>query len=328
MIETGRNRSVIFGRQFTEGLPYATSAAALGVGGVAPNRSAVRATTGLTMSAPRAPDVFGAPFARLLMTAGLSTACGLAVLHLAGSPGVVSANGGEDSKLFSLTNRIGPATACIRWQFSGTLENIGEGAPYNCNGIQVDGRSDDMIRRNYFAHPILGCGQLVFSMMQAFGVHYRSAGENIGWEAGASSPASYINTAFMNSTDHRANILNSNYTEMGVGSDESAPGVTWTGVGAEQNVWMFSEEFAQVGVSAPPPPRRPAAPRPAPRNSPAPTAAAAAGPNAPPAALPTPTPLVIPTGSLPQNLPAPPVDQYAGLFPNTIESVLEAFLTF
>jgi len=47
-----------------------------------------------------------------------------------------------------------------------------------------------------------------------------------------------------------------------------------------------------------------------------------------PAALPTPTPLVIPTGSLPQNLPAPPVNQYEGLFPNTIESVLEAFLTF
>jgi len=39
-------------------------------------------------------------------------------------------------------------------------------------------------------------------------------------------------------------------------------------------------------------------------------------------------PLVIPTGSLPQNLPAPPVDQYEGLFPNTIESVLEAFLNF
>jgi hypothetical protein len=37
--------------------------------------------------------------------------------------------------------------------------------------------------------------------------------------------------------------------------------------------------------------------------------------------------LVIPVGSLPQNVPAPPVNQYEGLFPNTIESVLEAFLT-
>ena len=50
-------------------------------------------------------------------------------------------------------------------------------------GSACTGAPIDMIRRNYFAHPILGCGQFVFSMMQAYGVHYRSAGENIGWEA-------------------------------------------------------------------------------------------------------------------------------------------------
>jgi uncharacterized protein YkwD len=286
--------------------------------------SAVQAATDPTMSAPRSPGRLRRAIRPIAMTAGLVTACGLAVLHLAGTSGLVSANSGEDSQLFSLTNQDRTSNGVHALAFSGTLENIGEGAPYNCSGIPVDGRSDDMIRRNYFAHPILGCGQLVFSMMQAYGVHYRSAGENIGWEAGSSSPASYLNGAFMNSSDHRANILNSSYTEMGVGSDESAPGVTWTGVGAEQNVWMFSEEFAQVGASPPPPPRRPAAGS-APRNSPAPTVAGAAGPNMTPA---LPTPLAIPTGSLPQNLPAPPVNQYEGLFPNTIESVLEAFLTF
>jgi hypothetical protein len=37
---------------------------------------------------------------------------------------------------------------------------------------------------------------------------------------------------------------------------------------------------------------------------------------------------VVPIASLPQDLPAPPVGEYEGLFPNTIESVLEAFLTF
>jgi uncharacterized protein YkwD len=286
--------------------------------------SAVRATTGPTMSRPRSPRRLRRAIRPIAMTAGLVTACGLAVLHLAGTSSLVSANSGEDSQLFSLTNQDRTSNGVHALAFSGTLENIGEGAPYNCNGIGIDGRSDDMIRRNYFAHPILGCGQLVFSMMQAYGVHYRSAGENIGWEAGSSSPASYLNGAFMNSSDHRANILNSSYTEMGVGSDESAPGVTWTGVGAEQNVWMFSEEFAQVGASPPPPPRRPASGS-APRNSPAPTVAGAAGPNMTPA---VPTPLAIPAGSLPQNLPAPPVNQYEGLFPNTIESVLEAFLTF
>jgi uncharacterized protein YkwD len=269
------------------------------------------------------------------MTAAIMTAAALAVLHLAGTPAAASANGGEDSQLFSLTNGDRASNGVHSLVFSGTLENIGEGASYNCSGVHVNGRSDDMIQRNYFAHPILGCGQLVFSMMQAYGIRYRSAGENIGWESGASGPASYINSAFMNSSDHRANILDGNYTEMGVGSDESAPGVTWTGVGAEQNVWMFSEEFAQVGTSSPPPPRRPPPPKPAPRNSPAPKPPAVAPATTAPAPTattpvpsPTATPLVIPSGSLPQSLPAPPVAQYEGLFPNTIESVLEAFLTF
>jgi len=288
--------------------------------------SAVRAT-------PDAPDIVPSDGGRLrralrpvAMTAVLLTAAGLAVLHLAGTAGVASASGGEDSQLFSLTNNDRTSNGVRSLTFSGTLQNIGEGAPYNCNGIRVYGRSDDMIQRNYFAHPILRCGQLVFSMMQAYGVHYRSAGENIGWDAGYADPAGEINGEFMNSSDHKSNILNRNYTEMGVGSDESAPGVTWTGVGAEQNVWMFSEEFAQVGSSSPPPAHKPPAPKSGPRNSPAPAPPVVAPTTTAP--LPTATPLVIPAGSLPQDLPAPLVAQYEGLFPNTIESVLEAFLNF
>ena len=274
----------------------------------------------------------------VLMSAGLLTACGLALLHLAGTANVASANGGADAQLFSLTNNDRTSNGVHSLTFSGTLQYIGENASYNCNGIRVAGRSYDMIQRNYFAHPILGCGQYVFSMMQAFGVRYRSAGENIGWVAGESSSgaaASWINSSFMNSADHRSNILAQNYTELGVGSDESAPGVYWTGVGREQNVWMFSEEFAQVGSSSPPPPPPPhkkpqpkSQPKPPARNSPAPAAPQLAPATVAPAtSSPTPTPIVIPATSLPQDLAAPPVGQYEGLLPNTIESVLEAFLT-
>ena len=288
--------------------------------------AAVRTTIDLATAARQPSRRLRRAIRPIVMTAGLVAACGLAVLHLAGTTGVASANASEDSQLFSLTNQDRTSNGVHSLIASGTLQNIGEGAPYNCRGVQVYGRSDDMIRRNYFAHPILGCGELVFSMMQAFGVRYQSAGENIGWETGSSSPASYINSAFMNSSDHRSNILGSSYTEMGVGSDESAPGVNWTGVGSEPNVWMFSEEFAQVGVSSPP--RRTPSPKPPTRNSPAP-AAPGVGPAtaAPLPTTPLQTPLVIPAGSLPQNVPAPPVNQYEGLFPNTIESVLEAFLT-
>ncbi len=294
---------------------------------------AVRATSCAPAARSRGTNRLRRAARPIVISAALLTAGGLAVLHLGGTEGVVSANGGNDLQMFSLTNGDRTSNGVHSLVFSGTLQNIGEGAPYNCGGIRVSGRSVDMIRRNYFAHPILGCGQLVFSMMQAYGVRYRSAGENIGWEANASSPASYLNIAFMNSRDHRSNILDASYTELGVGSDESAPGVYWTGYGRQQNVWIFSEEFAQVGSSSPPPPRKKPAPRPASRNSPAPPPPAVAPlTTAPvPAAAtppPTPTPLVIAPGSLPQSQPAPPVAQYEGLFPNTIESVLEALLNF
>ncbi len=271
-----------------------------------------------------------------LMTAGVLAACGLAVAHLAGTTNIASANSGADSTLFSLTNSDRTSNGVHSLVQSGTLESIGEDARYDCNGIEVNGRSDDMIQRNYFSHPILGCGQLVFSMMQAFGVHYKSAGENIGWVSGegsANAAADYINGAFMNSPDHRSNILDANYTEMGVGSDESAPGVTWTGVSpGQQNVWMFSEEFAQVGAASSPPPRK--TPKPGPpsgHNSPAPGPPAVGPVTVTPAPtaspIPTSTPFAVPAGSLPQDLPAPPIAQYEGLLPNSIESVLEAFLT-
>ena len=98
-------------------------------------------------------------------------------------------------------------------------------------------------------------------MMQAFGVHYKSAGENIGWVSGrAQAPAAaelHQRRIHEQPRPPLQHPRRRNYTEMGVGSDESAPGVIWTGVSpGQQNVWMFSEEFAQVGASSPPPPRK------------------------------------------------------------------------
>ena len=213
-----------------------------------------------------------------------------------------------DSQLFSLTNQDRTSNGVRSLTFSGTLQNIGEAAPYNCHGIHISGRSKDMITRNYFAHLIPGCGQYVFSMMQAFGVHYRSAAENIGLNAYGPNPVADINGAFMASRDHRPNILNPNYTEMGVGSYATAAGATWTGSGsALKNVWMFSEEFAQVGISSPPPPHKPPSSGPATRNSrrrrrPGSMRRDRCANRNP---LPTATRCLIPIGSLPESLPAP-----------------------
>src|SRR5438105_2080579 len=202
----------------------------------------------------------------LVLSAVAAAAGAICFTSLVRSAAPVAADGGADSTLFSLTNQDRSSNGVHSLSFNGTLQNIGEGASYHCGGITVSGRSVDMIQRHYFSHVIAGCGQSVFSMMQAYGVHYRSAGENIGWvdnETNGGSAASYINGQFMNSPDHRSNILNGNYTSMGAGSAFSSNWSCSCG-GPYPNAWMFSEEFAQLSSSPPPPPKpRPPAPRPA-----------------------------------------------------------------
>ena len=74
-------------------------------------------------------------------------------------------------------------------------------------------KSQDMKDNKYFAHnsPVYGTP---FQMMKSFGISYRSAGENIA--RGYATPQAVVN-AWMNSSGHRANILNAGYTHIGVG---------------------------------------------------------------------------------------------------------------
>ena len=83
-------------------------------------------------------------------------------------------------------------------------------------------KSQDMHDRRYFDHnsPTYGTP---FQMMKAFGLSYRSAGENIAM--GYRTPQAVV-TGWMNSSGHRANILNSSYTKIGVGY--VADGNYWT----------------------------------------------------------------------------------------------------
>lgn len=55
-------------------------------------------------------------------------------------------------------------------------------------------------------------------------VTYRSAGENIAW--GQQTPQEVV-TAWMNSPGHRANIMNANFTTIGVGYYENANGTDY-----------------------------------------------------------------------------------------------------
>ena len=74
-------------------------------------------------------------------------------------------------------------------------------------------KAADMRDKNYFSHTSPTYGS-PFDMLHEFGVSYSSAGENIA--AGQKTPEQVMND-WMNSSGHRANILNKNYTELGVG---------------------------------------------------------------------------------------------------------------
>jgi uncharacterized YkwD family protein len=83
-------------------------------------------------------------------------------------------------------------------------------------------KSQDMHDKKYFDHnsPTYGTP---FQMMSKFGYKYSYAGENIAM--GQKTPKEVM-TAWMNSAGHKANILNSNYTEIGIGY--VADGNYWT----------------------------------------------------------------------------------------------------
>lgn len=69
-------------------------------------------------------------------------------------------------------------------------------------------------------------GSSFSTALTAFGVNFRSSGENIAY--GQNSPESVMN-GWMNSAGHRANILNSSFTSIGIGHYKGANGVDyWT----------------------------------------------------------------------------------------------------
>lgn len=86
-------------------------------------------------------------------------------------------------------------------------------------------RSDDMLRRGYFDH-YTPEGTTVFDMLAEYGVPYAHAGENLAFDTyPASESVSIAMQALMTSPSHRANILNADYTLIGVGLATDASGV-------------------------------------------------------------------------------------------------------
>lgn len=79
--------------------------------------------------------------------------------------------------------------------------------------------AQDMINRNFFDHTNPE-GQTPFDRMQKAGISYVTAGENIA----INKDVNAAEVAFMNSAGHKANILNTTYTEVGIGVRYDAQG--------------------------------------------------------------------------------------------------------
>ena len=84
-------------------------------------------------------------------------------------------------------------------------------------------KAEDMARNGYFSHTSPTYGS-AFDMMKSQGISYRSAGENLA--KGQPSAQAAMN-GWMNSSGHRANILGSQYSEIGVGIAKNGKGTIY-----------------------------------------------------------------------------------------------------
>ena len=92
--------------------------------------------------------------------------------------------------------------------------NNGLGALKIDNELQRVARikAEDMVLNNYFSHQSPTYGS-PFDMLKSFKISYKTAGENI---AANSSNSGAVN-AWMNSSGHKANILNASFNYTGIG---------------------------------------------------------------------------------------------------------------
>ncbi len=174
-----------------------------------------------------------------------------------------SADATFNQQLLTLMNQARSANGLPALQLSSSVAGVAEDGRYTGCGYDVYGRAADMGRRNYFNHTILNCNnRQVWDMLTAANVGWTDAAENIGWASGVSdvlSTARTLQDQFMGSPGHRANILDSDMTHVGIGSWRTAPGQTWSGGGAVKSdvlvtavVFVRLPQASAAAPSAPP----------------------------------------------------------------------------
>ena len=105
------------------------------------------------------------------------------------------------SKLLNLVNKARNENGLSSLTLNSSLSNVAQK------------KAEDMKNNNYFSHTSPTYGS-PFDMIKSFGINYKTAGENI--DKGQKTAEEVFN-AWMNYSGHRANILNKNFTQMGIG---------------------------------------------------------------------------------------------------------------
>jgi len=124
-------------------------------------------------------------------------------------------------------------------------------------------KASDMAARDYWSHNTPD-GQTPWTFMTAAGYNYQTAGENLAY--GFDTAADTI-TGWMNSSEHRANILNTSYHDVGFGIANIA---NYQGTGPETLVVAMYGSLPNESVAASTPPAPTPAPKPAPASTPMP----------------------------------------------------------
>lgn len=94
-----------------------------------------------------------------------------------------------------------------------TQNSLGELKVSGLLNKAAQNKANDMLARQYFSHNTPD-GATPWSFIKAVGYSYTTAGENLAIDF---VEAESVQTAWMNSPGHRANILNGNFTEIGIG---------------------------------------------------------------------------------------------------------------
>ena len=98
-------------------------------------------------------------------------------------------------------------------------------APLTMSNIQLDSaaqkRATELLTAYSHTRPD---GRSCFTALDDYGVNYWTCGENIAYGYNANATPQAVVNGWMNSPGHRANILNANFTEIGIGYAQSNAG--------------------------------------------------------------------------------------------------------